>query len=91
MDKGKHNRGMKCPECGCEITDNGYPASCAGAEAEERSQNVNLAVKGTQGIPSCYCCDTCREKCFKSWQQENTGDIYGNAYYDLEKEFGTGC
>jgi hypothetical protein len=61
---------MKCPECGKKTEDMEYPASCAGAEAEERAQNVNLAVKGTNHLPSCHCCDSCRQKCFESWQEQ---------------------
>lgn len=66
---------MKCPECGKETPERSYPASCAGAEAEERAQNVNLAVKGTNGLPSCYCCDACRHKCIESWSEENESTL----------------
>jgi hypothetical protein len=58
-----------CRECG-EPSDFEL-ASCAGAEAEERAQNVNLAVTGTQRLMSCNCCEKCRAKCEQSWHEEN--------------------
>lgn len=57
-----------CDECG-QPTNNEF-CSCAGAEAEERSQGVS-PVHNTIGLISCNCCDKCREKCFESWFEEN--------------------
>ena len=75
-------------ECGHE-SENEF-RSCAGAEAEERAQDVNLAVRGTQRLMSCNCCDKCRELCFQSWQEqfdEETKSIMKSIQYREDGKF----
>lgn len=57
----------KCPECGCEVyMDN--PFACEGAMANEISQTFGPV--DTTLLPSCYCCDKCRNKCLDSFIDE---------------------
>lgn len=59
----------RCDQCDA-VTNNTYSA-CAGACAEERSQGVILEVTGTNMLPTCNCCDACRDNCHNSWIEDN--------------------
>lgn len=59
---------MTCDECG-KTTDNEF-RPCAGAVAEERSQNVPEPID-CKGLASCNCCESCRDKCHEDWMKEN--------------------
>lgn len=59
---------MKCDSCG-KRSKNEF-RSCAGAEAEERAQNVSPVILA-HNLPTCNCCDSCRIKCHNSWMEDN--------------------
>ena len=58
---------MSCQDCGNET--NSDHAVCAGAIGYEVGSSPHPVID-FQGLRTCNCCDSCRDKCFQSMQEE---------------------